>query len=163
MQDDPLLEQLDWCFTSANYPNTLLMPLSKPTSDHTPCVAQISTSIPKAHLFRFENFWVEQPGFLEIVQESWQTEVSATNSATKLVAKFKILRINLKKWSKSISKINNLIKSCDDILLVLDKLEDLRELFIQEHNFRKIQKEHINKLLHYRQEYWKCQMDYVWR
>ena len=38
MQIDPLLEQLDWHFTSVNwaakYPNTVVMPLGKPTSDH---------------------------------------------------------------------------------------------------------------------------------
>jgi endonuclease/exonuclease/phosphatase family metal-dependent hydrolase len=58
MQQEPLLEQLDWCFTSINwtntYPNTLMYPLSKVTSDHTPCVIQIGTSIPKAQTFRFE-------------------------------------------------------------------------------------------------------------
>jgi endonuclease/exonuclease/phosphatase family metal-dependent hydrolase len=42
MQQNPLLEQIDWCFTSINwisdYPNTLLILLSRPTSDHTPCM-----------------------------------------------------------------------------------------------------------------------------
>ena len=60
MQQSPLLVQLDWCFTSANwtldYPNTLLLPMVKPTSDHTPCYIQIGTSIPKDNIFRFENF-----------------------------------------------------------------------------------------------------------
>jgi hypothetical protein len=55
----PLLEQLDWCFTSANwisdYPNTLLIPLARTTSYHTPCMAQIGTSTPNASTFRFEN------------------------------------------------------------------------------------------------------------
>lgn len=52
MQFDPLLVQLDWCFTSVNwttnFPNTLLIPLAKTTSNHIPYVAQIGTSIPKA-------------------------------------------------------------------------------------------------------------------
>lgn len=60
MQQEPLLEQLDWCFTSVNsildYPNTLLLPLAQTTSDHTPCMIQIDTSIPKANVFHFENF-----------------------------------------------------------------------------------------------------------
>ena len=42
MQLDPLLEQLDWFFTSLHwtsaYPATEVKPLGKPTSDHTPCV-----------------------------------------------------------------------------------------------------------------------------
>jgi hypothetical protein len=72
MQQNPLLEQLDWCFTSVNwtsdYPNTLMLPLSRTTSDHTPCKIQIGTAIPKAKIFRFENFRADQLGFLETVQ-----------------------------------------------------------------------------------------------
>jgi endonuclease/exonuclease/phosphatase family metal-dependent hydrolase len=60
MQEDPLLEQIDWCFTStnwiSNYPNTLWLPLSKPTSDHIPWMVQIDTDIPKADVFWFEIF-----------------------------------------------------------------------------------------------------------
>jgi endonuclease/exonuclease/phosphatase family metal-dependent hydrolase len=41
MQQEPLLEQLDWCFTSSNwisdYLNTLMLPLARTISDHTPC------------------------------------------------------------------------------------------------------------------------------
>ena len=59
MHADPLLVQLDWFFTSSawtlKYPNTTVRPLSRPTSDHTPCVVSIGSCIPKASLFRFEN------------------------------------------------------------------------------------------------------------
>ena len=75
MQQDPLLEQLNWFFTSVNwtvsYPNTTVHPLSKPISYHIPCKIMVGTSIPKSKIFRFENFWPEHPGFLETVQESW--------------------------------------------------------------------------------------------
>ena len=77
MQQDPLLEQLDWFFTSVNwttqYPNTMVHPMSKPISDHIPCKIMIGTSIPKSSIFRFENFWPEHPGFLETVQASWSS------------------------------------------------------------------------------------------
>ena len=57
IQDQPLLEQLDCFFTSPNwtllFPNNMVFPLSKSTSDHVPCVINISTSIPKAKIFRF--------------------------------------------------------------------------------------------------------------
>jgi hypothetical protein len=56
MRQDPLLEQLDWCFTSTNwisdYPNTLLLPMARTISDHTPCQVQIGTSIPKRQNFQ---------------------------------------------------------------------------------------------------------------
>ena len=57
MQDDPLLEQLDWFFTSQNwipdYPMTQGLPLAKTASDHEPCVVSIGTAIPKSNIFRF--------------------------------------------------------------------------------------------------------------
>lgn len=71
MQDSPLLEQLDWFFTSVNwtstFPNTQVMPQCKPISDHIPCVVSIESSIPKSKVFRFENFWISHPGFFDIV------------------------------------------------------------------------------------------------
>lgn len=70
MQQDPLLEQLDLFFTSVNwtnvYPNTMVLPLAKITSDHIPCKVMIGTAIPKSSLFRFENFWPEHPGFMKL-------------------------------------------------------------------------------------------------
>jgi hypothetical protein len=68
MQSNPLLEQLDWFFTSIwtlDFPNTEVLPLAKITSDHIPCKVAISTKIPKASMFRFENFWAEQDDFLD--------------------------------------------------------------------------------------------------
>jgi hypothetical protein len=85
MQKDPLLERLDWFFTSASwtlsYPSTMVYPLSKPTSDHVPCVVSIGTKIPKARIFRFENFWLSHSSFKEIVQNAWNIPVNYTNSA----------------------------------------------------------------------------------
>jgi hypothetical protein len=69
-----------------------MLPLSRITSDHTPCKIQIGIAIPKAKIFRFENFWADQPGFLETVQFIWQSKVKASNSAARVVAKFKQLR-----------------------------------------------------------------------
>lgn len=166
MQQEPLLEQLDWCFTSTNwigsYPNTLLLSMAKPTSDHIPCMVQIDTTIPKANVFRFENYWIEQHDFLDIVQDTWNTEVRSSNIVTKVAAKFKLLRKTLKKWSKSISKINNLIAQCNEVLSILDKLEEQIPLYTQESNFRKIVKKHILKLLKFQKEYWKKRYTIRW-
>ena len=50
MQNQPLLVQLDSFFTycqwTLDFPNMLVNPLAKITSDHLPCVVQISTVIP---------------------------------------------------------------------------------------------------------------------
>ena len=95
MQADPLLEQLDWFFTSlhwtTSFPNTMVHPQGKPTSDHIPCVVSIQTAIPGSKNFRFEIFWTAQPGFLDLVAKSWAKPTHESNSAANLNAKFKQL------------------------------------------------------------------------
>jgi hypothetical protein len=96
MQENLLIQQIDWCVTSMNwisdYPNTLLIPMARPTSDHISCMVQIGTDIPKARLFHFENYWMDQSGFLDVVQSTWNSDVRASNSVTRVSAKLKLLR-----------------------------------------------------------------------
>jgi hypothetical protein len=58
---------------------------------------QIGTSIPKAKVSRFENFWVDQSDFLDVVESVWSKNTKANNSASKVAAKLKELRRTLKK------------------------------------------------------------------
>jgi hypothetical protein len=109
MQANPLLEQIDWFFTSpawtVQYPNTMVNPLAKPTSDHVPCVISVGTSIPKAQVFRFENHWIKMPGFMDVVTRIWNTHYPG-DGAKCISSKFKRLRKGLKIWSTSISVTN---------------------------------------------------------
>jgi hypothetical protein len=57
----------------------------------------IDTVIPKAKLFRFESYWVDNPTFLKCVQDSWNKPSHKTNVAAILAHKFKNLRYDLKK------------------------------------------------------------------
>jgi endonuclease/exonuclease/phosphatase family metal-dependent hydrolase len=65
MQTDPLLVKLDWFLTSNNwtsiFPNTSVAALSRPVSNHIPCVVSIQSFIPKSNIFRFENYWTQHP------------------------------------------------------------------------------------------------------
>ena len=110
MQQDPLLEHLDWFFTLLHwtnvYPNTLIKPLGKPVSDHVPCIISIQTCIPRSKVFRFEPFWILHPGFMNLVQDVWNRPVRAHNAATILCRKFKTLGHALKIWSKNLSRLS---------------------------------------------------------
>jgi exonuclease III len=118
MQQIPLLEQLDWFFTSPNwttaYPNTMVFPLAKPESDHVPCVVNIDTFIPKAKIFRFENYWVDMPGFLDCVSKPWSKPSYKKSSVAIIVDKLKTLRYDLKHWQKGLSKLKLLIQKCNE-------------------------------------------------
>jgi hypothetical protein len=54
MQDSHMLEQLDWFFTStwiSDYPNSMVLPLAKTSSDHVHCVVAIDTTILRPDYF----------------------------------------------------------------------------------------------------------------
>ena len=105
MQDLPLLEKIDWIFTFANwtisFPDTLARPLAKVTSDHVPIHIQIGSDIPKASIFRFENYWFEFDGFYETVVQCWNRNHQLNNSAKDVSTRFKCLRLGLKNGAKT--------------------------------------------------------------
>jgi hypothetical protein len=75
-----------------------VLPLTKTGSDHVPCVVMINTSIPKSKLFRFENYWVEMPGFTDFVANAWKKLSRKSYSSAILADKLKGLRAEFKKW-----------------------------------------------------------------
>ena len=168
MQQTPLLEQLDWFFTTSDwishYPNTVVFPLAKTASDHVPCVVSIDTNIPKSKVSRFENFWVDMPGFMDCVRNSWEAPVFADLSASAvLTRKFKRLRSDLRAWSKKLSYLKKLTMDCNKVIIFFDQLEEVRPLFRTEFNFRKIVKLHYEHLLKLHYIYWKqrCTIRYI--
>lgn len=99
---------------------------------------------------------------MEVVQAAWSMPIRAANSASRMAAKFKNLRRVLKRWSKGIRRLTTLINKCNEILLVVDKLEEQRLLTLQENNFRKIIKFHIARLIKYKNEYWRQRFTVRW-
>lgn len=169
MQQDPLLEQLDWFFTTLNwtatFPNTLVNPLGRPISDHIPCNVVIQTTIPKSKLFRFETFWIAHPGFLDVVTQAWNKPIrfgKNANAASSLCQKLKNLRHALSKWSKNISRLKIAIENTNKALLELDAIADRRTLTTPESNFQHILKSHLLRLLQYQKEYWKKRCTIRW-
>jgi hypothetical protein len=142
MQKDPLLEQIDWFFTSCqwclHFSNTMVHPFAKNTSDHVPYVISIASTIPKAHIFRVEYHWIQQPGFFELVDSVWKIPVRANFAARVVAAKLKKLRYDLKKWGKILSHLKLLITNCSWAILILDQLEEDRTLSSPEFNFTNI-------------------------
>lgn len=124
MQQKPLLERLDWVFTSAPwtlaFPNTTVVPLTRNISDHVPCVVKIDTKIPKSPIFRFENYWVQMEGFFDIVQQVWSLDPGFEDPAKCVSFKLKLLRKRLLAWSKNLSKLLLLLTNCNKVIDFLD-------------------------------------------
>lgn len=159
MQDTPLLEKLDWFFTSSSwvlsYPNTTVKVLGRPLSDHVPYVVTVGNHIPRASIFQFENYWLDFQDFLTVVELHWNISPYFANAAQTLQAKFKQVRFGLKKWSKELSKLGKLINNCNFVIALLDGLEDQRPLSQPESSFRRLVRAHLLNLLEAKRVYWK--------
>jgi hypothetical protein len=165
-QFQPLLERLDWFFTSTNwtisYPNTFAHSLVNETSDHAPCVVTISTSIPSSKIFRFENFWLEHQDFMNIVQQNWVAPQHISDPAKILTAKFKNMRRALKEWHIGLSNLKILIGNVKLILYFLLFIEEFRDLCLPEWNFKVLLEQKLISLLHQQHVYWKQRGPIKW-
>lgn len=134
----------------------------KTISDHSPFVINIGTHIPKAKIFRFENYWLEFNGFLNVVDLHWSTSPYFANAAQTLNSKFKQVRKGLKQWSKELSKLGKLINNANFVIAILDGLEDQRPLNGPEAIFRQIVKKYLASLLEAKRIYWKQRSTVRW-
>jgi hypothetical protein len=165
-QVSPLLKRLDWFFTSTcwtlTYPNTSTAALAMEPSDHAPCVISISTTIPKARIFHFENYWMEHEHFMDIVSHGWSVPTLQQDAAKTLTTKFKNLRRVLKAWQSQISSLKTNIANVKSVLIFMGILEEYRDLTVLEYNFRKVLKEKYDSLLHQQQVYWRQRGTIKW-
>jgi hypothetical protein len=157
MQQNCLLEKIDWVFTSSDwtlaFPNTLAFALSHVVSDHVTYVISVESAIPKATIFRFEDYWASFLDFLPTVERFLSLPVHRNDPPLIISAKFKVLHRGMKAWSKEISKLNKLINNCSYVLGILDGLEEQRSLPTLEINFRKQLKLHLLNLLEAKRSY----------
>lgn len=99
-----------------------MLPLAGLTSDHIPCSVQVGTTILKANIFRFEKCWMQLDSFMPTVQHCWNQPCGVLNPAQRISAKFKLLKRDLRMWSKELSQFNKLINNCGWVLALIDGL-----------------------------------------
>lgn len=132
------------------------------TFDHTPCAISISTSIPKMHIFRFENFWLHHRDFLDIVQQSWSLPSHHSNLAKKIIAKFKRLGVALKSWKSTLSNLKISIANVKLVLYFVTLLEEFRDLYIAEWNFKRLLEQKLQNQLEQQHIYQKQRGKIKW-
>jgi hypothetical protein len=114
-QQNPLLERLDWFFTSNAWTsmmrNTFATGLVRDISYHTPCVISASTNIPRPRVFKFENYWLEHEDFLAVMLHGWNLPTQQQDSAKNISAKFKSLRRIFKTWKNQLPNLAATIRS----------------------------------------------------
>jgi hypothetical protein len=96
---------------------------------------------------------MEHVDFLNIVLLHWNTTPFFANAAKSINAKFKQVRMGLKKWRKNLQNFNKLLHNSEWVLLLLDGLEEQRHLCDVEISLRDLVKRHIANLLESKRAY----------
>lgn len=68
----------------------------------------------------------------------------------------------MKKWSKSLSKLQLLIQNYNVVMSFLDSIENLRDLTLLEWNFRVLIRNNLLMYLKYKQIYWQKRYTIQW-
>jgi hypothetical protein len=139
---------------TTTFSDTMALPFAMTTSDHVPCVISIQTSIPKSSVFSFENRWLDMPEFLATIENTWTQSIHYADASKRITSKFKILRKELKKWSKSIFSINKDIDDLNALISLIDAIENFRDVSTMKRQFRVAMKFHLAALLKQQLAYW---------
>jgi len=154
----PTLARLDRVFfnnsMSMGFPNSSLTSLPKPTSDHTPILLTVSTSIPKPNLFRFENGWLKDRDFLPSVLPAWHRHPQG-GAAGVLAGALKAVRNASKAWARSKRAPPSLHQNCKFVMYMFDVLEESCVLSSGELFVRQECQEKLAASLRARAAYWK--------
>jgi hypothetical protein len=105
-----------------HYPGSFVTTLSRDTSDHCPCLVTMNTDIPKAQIFRFENYWMLHDEFMEIMANAWNTPNNNPDQAKRLASKLKHLRCALRKWQQQLPNQVQLINQNKMVIFFLDAI-----------------------------------------
>jgi hypothetical protein len=109
---------------TSNYPNTVASSLAMQSFDHAPCIILINTNIPRAKIFRFENYWMEHNDFLQVVQHGWSIPVTCSDPAKIIMARFKNLRRVLKTLAAAYFQPFSLDRKIKILVHLLEILEE---------------------------------------
>jgi len=157
-QFPPLLERLDWFFTSnswtSKYSNSLVKTLVMETFDHWPCV-EIGTTIPQSSIFIFENYWLSHEEFPQVAVNGWSAPDHIIDPAKRITTKFKNLRKELRNWKGQLPGLKRTIENIKLVLNLLETVELYRGLSLPEWNFKNLISGKLILLLKQQRTYWK--------
>lgn len=158
-QPNPILSRIDRVFVNNDlsfaFPSTSLTHLPRPTSDHTPIISYLSTTIPKSTIFRFKNCWLQNQNFLPFVLGSWWCGDHVTDAAGRLAGCLKATRSAAKVWARRIRAPPFLIQNCKFLILLFDCFEEMRPLSNDERQVRELYRGRLAAALKERAAFWK--------
>jgi hypothetical protein len=150
-RNTPTLCKLDSFFCNAewdlHFNDHILHALSSSLSDHCPLLLVDDRGPKRPRTFKFENFWIKLPGFLQVVRDAWDKPVPHTEPCHKLYHKLANTGKSLRKWSRGFfSEAKLQLHMALSVILRLDEAQDTRPLSPAEADIRRRLKRRVISL-----------------
>ncbi|RVW47336.1 hypothetical protein CK203_090338 [Vitis vinifera] len=135
----------------------------RPVSDHSPIILDGGGMTKRPTPFRFENMWLKEEGFKEVLRKWWEgIQISGTASYI-LSEKLKALKPILKKWNTEVfGQIKVKKQEAWNSLEFWDKEERVRELSLEEEEARKEAREMYKKWVLLEETSWRQKFREIW-
>ena len=115
----------------------LLHALSSSLSDHCPLLLADDKGPRRPRTFKFENFWISMPGFMEVVNKAWNEPLEHSEPYQVLFHKLKKVALRLSEWSRGLfSKAKIHLQAALLVILHLDIAQEGRILSADERELR---------------------------
>jgi hypothetical protein len=129
-QTCPIMAVLDRIFVTLEwdikYPMTGVNILSRSVSDHSPLLIQFGVKNQIGEqVFRFEKWWLEVDGIVEVVAKAWETYCPTTDPMKVWQFKVRLLRRKIKGWSRNIEA--EMKRTKKHLIEEVDRLDKLVE------------------------------------
>ena len=132
---DHFLDTEDW---DAHFGEVVQSLLQRPVSDHFPIILEGGGSLTRGPTpFRFENMWIKEEGFKDLIRVWWQSLSSNGTKSFILSEKIKALKFKIKTWNREVfGKVEVSKKVALARVALWDDLEGQRSLNIEEQEER---------------------------
>jgi hypothetical protein len=115
-----------------------LQALSSSLSNHCSLLLYQQATPRKKEMFRFKNFWVHVPGFMDVVKDVWQCNIPGISPLNILYYKLKNMAMALKAWSRELFANARLeLHMANDVIQRLDEAQNMRHLTQDEFQLQK--------------------------